>query len=110
MPSRALTVTLNYQQGKNFALLLSTSPEVDLAAEILREARNKFRTRKLTSVFLPGGLILAEREPLPELVSQVWVGKGEPYCGPPAPFHGSPSSAFDSELHLIRWVPTILVM
>jgi release factor H-coupled RctB family protein len=100
MPSRVVTVTLNYNHSKRFALLLSETA-VDHGREtILREARNKFRS-KVSSVFLSGGVILAEGEPFPELVSQVWVGKGEPYCGAPGIVHGSPS-AFDSELHLIR--------
>ncbi|KAJ7940552.1 release factor H-coupled R [Mycena leptocephala] len=100
MPSRVVTVTLNYNHSKRFALLLSPSPDEpdhDRQA-ILREARNKFRA-KVSSVFLPGGEILAEGTPLAELISQVWVGKGEVYSGPPA-VHGS-SSAFDSDLHLI---------
>ncbi|KAJ7905587.1 release factor H-coupled R [Mycena olivaceomarginata] len=99
MPSRVVTVTLNYNHSKRFALLLSETG-VDRGREtILREARNKFRS-KVSSVFISGGVILAEGEPFPELVSQVWVGKGEPYCGPPGIVHGSPSN-FDSELHLI---------
>ncbi|KAJ7685264.1 release factor H-coupled R [Mycena polygramma] len=99
MPSRAVTVTLNYNHSKRFALLLSpSSAEDDHRQTILREARNKFRV-KVSSVYLPGGVILADGESLPELVSHVWVGRGEAYCGPPA-VH-APASAFDSELHLI---------
>ncbi|KAF7338230.1 tRNA-splicing ligase RtcB [Mycena venus] len=100
MPSRVVTVTLNYNHNKRFALLLPHSTTTEAVTVILREARNKFRTKALSSVFLPGGVFLAEGESFPELVSQVWVGKGEPYCGPPGIVHAS-ASAFDSELHLI---------
>ncbi|KAJ7449893.1 hypothetical protein FB451DRAFT_743138 [Mycena latifolia] len=96
MPSRAVTVTLNYNHTKRFGLLISLSPGADEREKILNEARNKFRA-KLSQVFLAGGVILAEGEHLPELVSQVWVGKGEPYCGPPAIAHGSTAA----EVHLI---------
>ncbi|KAJ7109460.1 release factor H-coupled R [Mycena epipterygia] len=96
MPSRVVTVTLNYNHSKRFALLLSPS-ELNHREAILREARNKFRA-KVSAIFLSGGVILAEGENLPELVSQVWVGKGEPYCGPPAL---ASTAAFDAELHLI---------
>ncbi|KAJ7111534.1 release factor H-coupled R [Mycena crocata] len=95
MPSRVLTVILNYNHSKRFVLLLSRAPGHDDRETILREARNKFRA-KLSAVFLEGGVILAEGETLP-LVAQVWVGKGEPYCGPPGVAHGSPAAA----LHLI---------
>lgn len=97
MPSRVVTVTLNYNHSKRFALLLSSSPQGDHET-ILREARNKFRA-KVSSVFLPGGLILAEGENLPELISQVWVSKGEPYAGPPG---GNSPHGSAAELHLIR--------
>ncbi|KAJ7774924.1 release factor H-coupled R [Mycena metata] len=98
MPSRVVTCSLNSNHSKSFALLLSSSlQEVDHREIILREARNKFRV-KASSVFLSGGLTLAAGESLPELVSQIWVGKGEPYCGPVA---GTQSPASNSELHLI---------
>ncbi|KAJ7172396.1 release factor H-coupled R [Mycena filopes] len=97
MPSRVVTCSLNSNHSKSFALLLSPPQEANHREIILRQARNKFRV-KVSSVFLPGGALLAEGEPLPELVSQVWVGKSEPYCGPPAA-HGAATS--DSELHLI---------
>ncbi|KAF8212149.1 tRNA-splicing ligase RtcB-domain-containing protein [Mycena galopus ATCC 62051] len=100
MPSRAITVILNSNHNKRFALLLSEGDVQQGPQAILREAKNKFRTKALSSVFLQGGVILADGEPVPELVLQVWIGKGEPYCGPPGIAHGSPS-AFDSELHLI---------
>ncbi|KAJ7430715.1 release factor H-coupled R [Mycena galericulata] len=95
---RVVTVTLNYNHGKRFALLVSPSPQGHHDT-ILREARNKFRA-KVSSVFLPGGLILAEGESIPELVSQVWVSRGEPYAGPPGAPNGS-LAADAAELHLI---------
>ncbi|KAJ7709821.1 release factor H-coupled R [Mycena rosella] len=99
MPSRVITVILNYNHSKRFALVISPSPQTDHEI-ILREARNKFRDKRLSSVFLVGGVILAQGEHLPELVSTVWVGKGEPYCGPPPVAHGS-VAAFDAEVHLV---------
>ncbi|KAJ7285756.1 release factor H-coupled R [Mycena rebaudengoi] len=97
MPSRAVTVILNYNQSKRFVLLLSTlSPDTDHDV-ILREARNKFRA-KLTSAFLIGGTLLGS-EDLPESVKQVWVGKGEPYCGPPGAAAALQTSV--AGLHLI---------
>jgi release factor H-coupled RctB family protein len=100
MPSRAVTVILNYNQSKRFVLLLSTlSPDTDHDV-ILREARNKFRA-KLTSAFLIGGTLLGS-EDLPESVKQVWVGKGEPYCGPPGAAAALQTSV--AGLHLIRCV------
>ncbi|KAJ7235437.1 release factor H-coupled R, partial [Mycena haematopus] len=96
MPSRVITVILNSNHSKRFALLLS---EVELGRpKILTEARNKFRSKGLSSVFLLGGVILAEGDALPELVSQVYVGKDEPYCGPA---NIARAATFDSELHLI---------
>jgi release factor H-coupled RctB family protein len=51
---------------------------------MLREARNKFRIKGLSQIFLQGGLLLEPDVDLGELTTQVWVGKGEPYSGPPA--------------------------
>lgn len=60
MPSRALTVTLNYDHSRNFVFLLPALPDSskDLSKRILREGRNKFRVKSLMSVFLQGGLLL----------------------------------------------------
>ncbi|KAF7294865.1 Release factor H-coupled R [Mycena indigotica] len=80
MPSRALTVILNADNNKRFALLLSTSDNA--RARILRDAQNKFRIRGLSVVFLPGGEPLKKESELPELVTQVFVAKAEPYSGP----------------------------
>ncbi|KAJ7774493.1 release factor H-coupled R [Mycena maculata] len=109
MPSRVVTVTLNYNQSKKFALLLLPSSQPDHDRDtILREARNKFRV-KVSSVFLPGGITLSEGERLPQLVSQIWVAKGEPYAGPPGGADES-SASFDAELVLIRCVLSAPVM
>lgn len=87
MPSRALTVTLNYDQSRKFVLLLAATPDArkNLNERILREGKNKFRAKALTSVFLQGGLLLDDQDELPEDATQVWVSKGEPYAGPPKP-------------------------
>ena len=87
MPSRALTVILNYNQSKKFALPSSKNAGKET---ILREARNKFRAKGLSSVFLRGGTPLDGDEDLPNSVTQVWVSKGEPYCGPPVDPSRSP--------------------
>ncbi|KAJ7219360.1 release factor H-coupled R [Mycena pura] len=98
MSSRVVTVILNYNHNKRFALLPRAQ---EAAAEtILREARNKFRVKTLSTVFLPGGATLAPSESLPELVSQLWVGKGEPYSGPPGVARGSQASDA-AELRLV---------
>ncbi|KAF8163370.1 release factor H-coupled R [Crassisporium funariophilum] len=91
MPSRALTVTLNFDHNRKFVSLLPEAAESrkNLKERILREARNKFCTKGLSSVFLLGGISLADEEDFPEAVEQVWIGKGEPYTGPPK------QSAFD---------------
>lgn len=79
--SRALTVILNYDHNKKFALVLPTlDPPKTI---ILREARNKFRSKGLTLVFLRGGILLEEDTILPAPITKVWVSKGEPYSGPP---------------------------
>jgi release factor H-coupled RctB family protein len=77
---RTLTVILNSNNTKKFALLIRS---IDAPKEtILREARNKFRSKGLSQIFLQGGTLLDEH--LPVSVTQVWVGKGEVYSGPPA--------------------------
>lgn len=82
--SRALTLTLNTNHSKRSTILLPTDAP-DAQSRILREARNKFRTKALSQVFLQGGVLLGQDDDLPLGVSQVWVGKGEPYTGPPSP-------------------------
>jgi release factor H-coupled RctB family protein len=65
-----------------FALRLQSleSPK----ATILREARNKFRVHSLSHVFLQGGTSLEQDEDIPDRTTRVWIGKGEPYNGPPS--------------------------
>ncbi|TFK76287.1 release factor H-coupled R [Pluteus cervinus] len=83
MPSRAITVALNYDQSKKFALLPGQN-QATLREAILREARNKFRVKALSVVFLRGGTLFEENDSHADSITQVWVGKGEPYAGPPA--------------------------
>lgn len=85
MPSSALTVTLNYDHNKKFALVLTPATRFGGRDVILREARNKFRVKGLSCVFLRGGTVLNDDATVLESISQVWVGKGEPYSGPPNP-------------------------
>lgn len=87
MPSKPLTVILNFDQSRKFVLLIpdADGPDArkDLHERILREGKNKFRLKGLTSVFLQGGSLLDDQAILPDNMTQVWVGKGEPYAGPP---------------------------
>ena len=105
MPSRALTVTLNFDQSRKFVLLLPESPESrgKLKERILRESKNKFRAKGVSSVFLQGGTTLEDDAELPELTSQVWVGKGEPYAGPPR-VADDVSGARPQNIRIIAWV------
>jgi len=84
MPLRTITIILNANHSKKCALLLR-SLEAPTDA-ILREARNKFRVKGLSQVFLQGGASLEPDADLGEMtwVTDVWVGKGEPYSGPPS--------------------------
>lgn len=100
MPSSALTVTLNFDQCKKFVLVLTQSTRSGGRDAILREARNKFRVKGLSCVFLRGGTVLNGDGTVPESVSQVWVGKGEPYSGPPNIEH---SRGRIAETRIIRY-------
>jgi len=82
MPSRTITVILNSNHTKKFALLLRSLEAP--SDNILREARNKFRIKPLSQIFLQGGGLLEPNADLGESTTQVWVGKGEAYNGPPA--------------------------
>jgi release factor H-coupled RctB family protein len=84
MPSRTITVILNSNHTKKCALLLRSLQAPTDA--ILHEARNKFRIKGLSQIFLRGGAPLEPDADLGEMawVTQVWVGKGEPYSGPPS--------------------------
>ncbi|KDR81683.1 hypothetical protein GALMADRAFT_239804 [Galerina marginata CBS 339.88] len=90
MPLRALTVTLNFDHSRKFVLLIPEAHEAhkNPKERIIREAKNKFRAKGISTIFLQGGILLADEEALPESTTQVWVGKGEPYAGPPKPLGG----------------------
>jgi release factor H-coupled RctB family protein len=81
MGSRTLTITLNSNHTKKAAIVLPPD-SADAQLRILREARNKFRSKALSHVYLPGGTELDPTDVLPPGIAQVWVGKGEPYAGP----------------------------
>lgn len=83
MPSKPITVILNFDQSRKFVLLIPDGPDgrKNLNERILREGRNKFRLKGLTSIFLQGGLLLDDQVNLDTLM-KVWIGKGEPYAGP----------------------------
>ena len=80
--SRTLTVILNSNHSKRFALSLKHG-DATPATTILRDARNKFRSKGLSAVFLRGGVQLEDAS-VDESFTEVWVTKGEPYNGPPA--------------------------
>lgn len=90
MPSRVLTVILNFDHSKKFALLLpdGTHPLGMLKERILREGRNKFRIKSLSSIFIQGGGLLDDEIDLGS-TNKVWLGKGEPYAGPPKPIQNT---------------------
>lgn len=100
MSSRALTVVLNYDHSKKFALLLN--PQTPPKEDILREARNKFRSKGLSLVYLRGGTTLEDNDDLQPNINQVWVSKGEPYSGPPVDPRSTQTS--HSEVRIIRYV------
>ncbi|KJA27100.1 hypothetical protein HYPSUDRAFT_84006 [Hypholoma sublateritium FD-334 SS-4] len=89
MPSRVLTVILNFDHSRKFALLLPEQAEplgtLNLKERILREGRNKFRIKGLSSIYLQGGALLGDEDADVLFAAKVWVGKGEPYTGPPKP-------------------------
>jgi release factor H-coupled RctB family protein len=80
--ARVLTVVLNANHSKKFTLVLQSS-STSVKDIILHEARNKFRMKGLHVVFLRGGAPLDDSA-LGDSDTIVWVGKGEPYSGPPA--------------------------
>ncbi|KAH7097153.1 release factor H-coupled R [Auriculariales sp. MPI-PUGE-AT-0066] len=84
MSLHPVTIILNSNQTKRFAVTLSTTDNM-ASVEILRQARNKFRIRALSHLYLFGGLGFYARECIPHDADRIWVGKGEPYAGPPLP-------------------------
>lgn len=100
MSSRALTVVLNYDHSKKFALRLNS--QAPPKEDIIREARNKFRSKGLSLVYLQGGITLEDNADLQPNINQVWVSKGEPYSGPPVDPRSTQAS--QSEVRIIRYV------
>jgi len=84
MGLRAVTVILNSNHTKRFAVLLSET-DATILHEILRQARNKFRIKALAHVFRLGGTELHSDQCLPFDCTRVWIGKGEDYTGPSSP-------------------------
>lgn len=98
MPSSPITVTLNSNHSKKFVFRVLPAPDKSIKEAILHEARNKFRMKNLSLVYLKGGVIF-DQEILPALASTVWVSKGEPYAGPPA---GPALSLTPGEVHVLE--------
>lgn len=106
MPSRAVTVHLNYDQSKKFVHLPSGESQKLQKEAILRESRNKFRIKGLSTVFLRGGIPIEDAEPsLSRSATQVWVGKGEPFSGPPL---DATRSTNPGEVRVIKWVSSVI--
>ncbi|KDQ20095.1 hypothetical protein BOTBODRAFT_386745 [Botryobasidium botryosum FD-172 SS1] len=93
MPSRALTIILNANQSTKTVVLVPTS-STNLSTKdwILKEARNKFRVRALSRVHLYGGSEFGPDKALDDNTREVWVSKGEPYCGPVLESHAESST------------------
>ena len=93
MPSRALTVILDFDHSRKFALLLPEGADslgaLDLKERILREGRNKFRIKGLSSIYLQGGALLGNEDTDLSSAVKVWVSRGEPYAGPPKPIQSA---------------------
>ncbi|CAE6475509.1 unnamed protein product [Rhizoctonia solani] len=89
MPSNTspLTIILNANQSKRaiYLLPLDTPSQHSL---ILTEARNKFRLKSLSQIYLKGGTLFLPDQTLHQDVREVWVSKGEPYVGKDAPAPG----------------------
>ncbi|KAJ1305995.1 hypothetical protein OPQ81_010710 [Rhizoctonia solani] len=82
MPSntRPLTIILNANQSKRTIYLLPLDATSQHSL-ILAEARNKFRVKSLSQIYLKGGRIFSPDQALHLDIREVWVGKGEPYVG-----------------------------
>ncbi|CAE6492628.1 unnamed protein product [Rhizoctonia solani] len=90
MPSntRPITIILNANQSKRSIYLLP----VDAPSQhslILTEARNKFRIKSLSQIYLKGGTPFLPEQTLHLDVREVWVSKGEPYVGKDTPAPGT---------------------
>ncbi|TDL21557.1 release factor H-coupled R [Rickenella mellea] len=80
MPGRPLTISLNANQSKKFVCLLPDDT-TNCKAFILKEARNKFRIKGLSHVFVQGGAELHDEEAIRYDNSSFFVSKGEAYVG-----------------------------
>ncbi|EJU02044.1 release factor H-coupled R [Dacryopinax primogenitus] len=76
----AITLILNTNHT-NKATVVTTIPS---GAYLLTQARNKFRSKALSTVFRQGGVVLGLEDELPQDENKVWISKGEEYNGPPA--------------------------
>ncbi|KAH7334687.1 release factor H-coupled R [Rhizoctonia solani] len=90
MPSntRPITIILNSNQSKRTIYLLPIDAP-SLHSLILTEARNKFRIKSLSQIYLKGGAHFLPEQALHQDVREVWVSKGEPYVGKDAPAPGT---------------------
>ncbi|KAF8706751.1 tRNA-splicing ligase RtcB, partial [Rhizoctonia solani] len=86
MPSntRPMTIILNANQSKRSIYLLPTDAPSPHAL-ILSEARNKFRLKSLSRIYLKGGALFLPDQTLCSDIRELWVSKGEPYVGKDAP-------------------------
>ncbi|KAF8756460.1 tRNA-splicing ligase RtcB [Rhizoctonia solani] len=86
MPSntRPITIILNANQSKRSIYLLPTDAPSPHAL-ILSEARNKFRLKSLSRIYLKGGALFLPDQTLCSDIRELWVSKGEPYVGKDAP-------------------------
>jgi len=105
MSSRALTVILNSDHSRKFVAVLAErrDPSQNIKESILKEGKNKFRLKGLSTVYLQGGDVLEEEQDLPERTTQVWIAKGESYAGPPR-FIPSNEGATAEDIRIIRCV------
>ncbi|KEP52422.1 tRNA-splicing ligase RtcB [Rhizoctonia solani 123E] len=89
MPSNTspLTIILNANQSKRAIYLLPLDAPSQHSL-ILTEARNKFRLKSLSQIYLKGGTLFLPDQTLHLDVREVWVSKGEPYVGKDAPTPG----------------------
>ncbi|CAE6388559.1 unnamed protein product [Rhizoctonia solani] len=90
MPSntRPITIILNANQSKRSIYLLPIDASSQHAL-ILTEARNKFRLKSLSQIYLKGGTLFLSDQTLHSDAREVWVSKGEPYVGKDAPAPGT---------------------
>ncbi|KZO93542.1 release factor H-coupled R [Calocera viscosa TUFC12733] len=76
----AITLILNTNHSNKATIVTADTS----GSFLLAQARNKFRTKALSTVYRRGGIPLVSGEELPTDENQVWISKGEEYNGPPA--------------------------